>query len=353
MTIFASRPSISTPITFGGPSRPGRKTYRRHRRKSSRSRADCGTDHKKRAIPIVEFGHGTQDVRTVRGRGAGGWVLPAPFVPATRNAEPRDQPRTPVPEYEGVDRELSCVRHIRHEPRGALGRRIPITGFGVAEARCRPHRSAGCPPGTPTEQCRGAGRRATRRADRIGAGGAATIDHPGCPSCRQHRAGSSGGPRRAGVGTSGGAASALRGLVRRAASGVVSTRPAGAASGVVSARPAGGPGGPVSSPYACGRRRVAPAVPGRPSPADAGGDRHVGARVVRAGRAASHRRSGGWRRSGRPAGTTAWTRRASAPDPDGPDTRKGRPGCPGRPCGPRQRLRDPAPPRSCRPPAAP
>lgn len=160
------------------------------------------------------------------------------------------------------------------------------------------------------------------------------------------------------------AASGGRRYVRRGRVGVAWTRPAGrvgrcvdssggAASGVVSARPAGGPGGPVSSPYACGRRRVAPAVPGRPSPADAGGDRHVGARVVRAARAGSHRRSGGCRRSGRPAGTTAWTRRASAPDPDGPDTRKGRPGCPGRPCGPRQRLRDPAPPRSCRPPAAP
>lgn len=186
---------------------------------------------------------------------------------------------------------------------------------------------------------RGSARDPAGRPDRCRR--AATIDHPGCPSCRQHRARSSGGPRRAGVGTSGGAASALRGLVRRAASGVVS------------ARPAGGPGGPVSSPYACGRRRAAPTVPGRTSPADAGGDRHVGARVVRAGRAGSHRRSGGCRRSGRPAGTTAWTRRASAPDPDGPDTRKGRPGCPGRPCGPRQRLRDPAPPRSCRPPAAP
>lgn len=139
------------------------------------------------------------------------------------------------------------------------------------------------------------------------------------------------------------AASGGRRYVRRGRVGVAWTRPAGprralrrlvrrAASGVGSTRPAGGPGGPVSSPYACGRRRVAPAVPGRPSPADAGGDRHVGARVVRAARAGSHRRSGGCRRSGRPAGTTAWTRRASAPDPDGPDTRKGRPGCPGRPC---------------------
>ena len=320
---------------------PGRKTYRRHRRKSSRSRADCGTDHKKWAIPIVEFGHGTQDVRTVRGRGAGGWVLPAPFVPATRDAEARDQPRTPVPEYEGVDRELSCVRHIRHGPRGALGRRIPVTGFGVAEARCRPRGSAGCPPGTPTEQCRGAGRRATRRADRIGAGARQPSTTPDAlhadsterdlPAGRVGRASvRPAGPRRRCVDSSGGPRRAWCRLVRPAGPGDRSRR----------RTPAAG----------AARRRRCQGARHRPTRAvTVMSARGSCGRLVRAGTAARAAAAAPAARRGRRPGPGAGRR----PTRTARTRERGAPVARGAPARSRQRLRDPAPPRSCRPPTAP